>query len=225
MAKTSKNILGDQRGKIGKVVGRVVEGVQMFSAAPGPRGSNGTQHRARFAAVVRLGKPLKGTIEIGMKLSAAKKHLQSPFNIFVNHNLKHTIYNGSTGLAEPVYEAIELSEGDIPIVAFATPSFSEPQKVTVTFSGNADVPGAREDDTVYAVAFCPDLMQQAMGTAARSAESVTINMPSTWRGKEIHLWGFVRTSVSFPTEIEEYGIRLLPGACSMSGYIGTGEVS
>ena len=40
MSKTSKNILGDQRGKIGKVVGRVREGEQMYSAAPGPRGTD-----------------------------------------------------------------------------------------------------------------------------------------------------------------------------------------
>lgn len=229
MAKTSKNILGDQRGKIGKVVGRVVEGVQMFSAAPGPRGSNGTQrqkeHRTRFAAVVHMGKPMKGAIKIGMKLCASKKRMQTPFNLFVNHNLKHTIYDGSTGLAEPVYEAIELSEGDIPPVTFSTPSFAEPQKVTVTFSGNADAPEALEEDAVYAVAYCPTLLQRAMGTAVRSAETVTINMPSTWRGKEIHLWGFVRTSVSIPTEIEEYGIELLPDACSSSSYIGTGEVA
>ena len=37
MSKTSKNILGDQRGKIGKVVGRVVAGEQIYSAAPGPQ--------------------------------------------------------------------------------------------------------------------------------------------------------------------------------------------
>ena len=228
MAKTSKNILGDQRGKIGKVVGRVVEGEQIFSAAPGPRGSNATpkqkEHRARFSAVVRMGKPLKGAIKIGMKESASKKRMQTPFNLFVTHNLQHTTYDAVTGLATPDYEAIELSEGDIQFVTFETPTFAEPLKVSVAFTGNADCPGALADDTVYAVAYSPDLMQSAMGIAARSASTVTINVPSTWQGKTIHIWGFVRTSVTVVTEIEEYGIELVPGGCSNSSYIGTGTV-
>lgn len=229
MSKTSKNILGDQRGKIGKVVGRVREGEQMYSAAPGPRGSHATpkqrEYRARFSAVVKMGKPLKGAIKIGMKESASKKHLQSPFNLFVTHNLRHTTYDDVTGLAVPDYEAIVLSEGVIPFVSFEAPSFAEPLKVTVAFNGNDDYPGALAEDTVYAVAYAPDLSQSAMGIAARSADTVSIVVPSSWRGKTIHIWGFVRTSVTMLTEIEEYGLALEPGGCSSTSYIGTGEVS
>lgn len=229
MAKTNKNILGDQRGKIGKVVGRVVEGEQMYSSAPGPRGSEGSakqkEHRACFSAITRMGKPLKGAIKIGMKVSASKKHLQSPFNLFVNRNLKHTAYNAETGLATPDYEAIILSEGDIPFVTFAEPAFTEQQKVTITYNGNSDCPGALEEDIIYVVAYCPDLIQSAMGTAARSAETLTITMPKTWIGKEVHLWGFAKTSVTRLTEIENYGLELVPDACSISSYIGNGVVS
>lgn len=48
MSKTSKIILGDQSGKIGKVVGSVLEGEQMYSAVPGlelkPRGCSNSSH-------------------------------------------------------------------------------------------------------------------------------------------------------------------------------------
>jgi hypothetical protein len=229
MAKTNKNILGDQRGKIGKVVGRVVEGEQMYSSAPGPRGSEGTakqkEHRARFSAITRMGKPLKGAIKIGMKVSASKKHLQSPFNLFVNRNLQHTTYNAETGLATPDYEAIILSEGDIPFVTFAEPTFTEPQTITITFNGNSDCPGAMEEDIIYGVAYCPDLVQSAMGTAVRSAETLTITVPKTWTGKTIHIWGFAKTSVTRVIEIENYGMVLVPDACSVSAYVGSGEGS
>lgn len=229
MAKTSKNILGDQRGKIGKLVGRVVEGEQIYSAKPGPRGSSATpkqkEHRARFSAIVRIGKPLKCAIKIGMKLSASKKHLQSPFNLFVNRNSQHTSYDSETGIATPDYEAIILSEGTIPFVTFAAPSFTESQKVTIGFNGNTDCPGALADDNIYAVAYCPELVQSAMGIAARSSETLAITVPSAWSGKTVYLWGFARTSVTIPTEIEEYGLELIPGACSITSYIGTGVVS
>ena len=35
MSKNSKNILGNQQGKIGNIVGRVVNGVQIYSAYGG----------------------------------------------------------------------------------------------------------------------------------------------------------------------------------------------
>lgn len=229
MAKTNKNILGDQRGKIGKIVGRVVKGEQMFSAAPGRRGSEASEkqraHRARFSAIVKMGKPLKGALKVGMKISASKRHLQSPFNLFVNRNMQHTTYDAETGLATPDYESIILAEGVVPFVTFAAPSFTEPLQVTVGFSGNGDCPGALENDTVYVVAYCPELVQSALGLAPRSAETVSVRMPSTWSGKTVHLWGFVRTSVTMPTEIEEYGMDLVPGGCSASSYVGSGNVS
>lgn len=228
MAKTNKNILGDQRGKIGKVVGRVVEGEQIYSANPGPRGSSATpkqkEHRARFSAITRMGKPLKGAIKIGMKLSASKKHLQSPFNLFVNHNLNHTSYDAESGIATPDYESIVLSEGTVPFVTFETPTFAEHLKVAVGFNGNSDCPGALEEDAVYVVAYCPDLIQCAMGIAVRSAETVVITVPPTWSGKTIQIWGFVRTSVSEPMELENYGLDLMPGACSITSYVGSGVV-
>lgn len=60
MAKTSKNVLGDQRGRIGKVVGKVIDGVQMYSAhtdaVKNPRSEKQIAHRARFAEAIRIGK-------------------------------------------------------------------------------------------------------------------------------------------------------------------------
>lgn len=229
MSKTSKNILGDQRGKIGKVVGRVVEGEQMYSAAPGPRGSEGSakqkEHRARFAAITTMGKPLKGAIRIGFKKAASSKHLQSSFNLFVNRNFKHTIYDPLTGTATPTYADIVLAEGQVPFVNYAIPSFETHLQISIGFTGNDNYPGAFDDDTVYAIAYCPDLAQSAMGIAARSAETLTITVPTPWEGKTVYLWGFTLTSVEEKLEVEGFGFDLMPGCCSVSTYIGSGTVA
>lgn len=229
MSKTSKNVLGDQRGKIGKVVGRVLEGEQVYSSRPGPRGSAGTQkqksHRARFSAIARMGGPLKGAIKIGMRQTASTKHLQSPFNIFVNRNIEHVNYNAETGVATPVYADIVLSEGIIPYATYGTASFAEALQVTVTFTGNTEWPGAFEDDKVYVVAYSPDLVQSDMAFVTRSTGTVTLNLPPNWTGKTIHLWGFAQTSVSEKIELEEYGMVIVPGGSSLSTYIGSGVVS
>ena len=83
MSKTSKNVLGDQRGQIGKVVGKVVDGVQMYSAhtdsVKNPRTPKQVSHRARFSEAIRLGKAMPGALNIGLKNSAAKLRLISAF--------------------------------------------------------------------------------------------------------------------------------------------------
>lgn len=229
MAKTSKNVLGDQRGKIGKVVGRVVEGEQIYSSRPGPRGSAGTlkqkSHRAKFSAIAKTGRAMKGAIKIGLGYTAASKHLQSPFNIYVKRNIEHVNYNAETGVATPVYADIILSEGIVPYVTFGTPSFAESHQVTVSFTGNTDWPGAFEEDKVYVIAYCPDLVQSAMAIVTRSTETVTIQLPSNWEGKTIHLWGFALTSVTEKRELPEYGMEIDCGECSLTTYIGSGTVS
>ena len=97
MAKTSKNVLGDQRGRIGKVVGKVIDGVQMYSAhtdaVKNPRTEKQIAHRARFAEAMRLSKAMKAVIKIGFKRTAAKQKLISPSNIFFKENKSKISYN------------------------------------------------------------------------------------------------------------------------------------
>ena len=200
----------------------------MYSAAPGLRGSSASpkqkEHRARFSTIIRMSKPLKGAIKIGMKESASKRHLLSPSNLFVNHNLQHTTYDTATGSATPIYSEIILAEGEVPYASFGTPSLDVPQQVTVTFTGNNDWPGAFEDDKIYAVAYCPDINQSALAFTERSTGTVTIQLPSNWTGKTFHLWGFALTSVTEKYELESYGIAIIPGECSSSVYIGSGMI-
>lgn len=228
MSKTSKNVLGDQRGQIGKVVGKVVDGVQMYSAhtdaVKNPRTPKQIAHRARFAASVKLGKAMSGAVKVGFKNTAAKHKLTSAFNIFVKGCIRHTTYNAETGQTTIDYPSVELAEGDTPFVSFTGVSFNEALKVTASYSGNSDIPGADNDDSVYVVVYAPALSKSMMATGLRSAGSVTVNLPSNFAGETVHVWGFVKSSVDDVVRIDNYGITLSPGECSMSTYVGTGTV-
>lgn len=229
MSKTSKNILGDQRGKIGKVVGKVVDGVQMYSAytesVRNPRTAKQIAHRARFATAIAIGKAMKGAINVGLKNIAANRKLQSAFNVFIHENMPHITYNPETGVTTPDYAHITMAEGDTPHVSFGALSFSEALTVSVTFTGNSDIPGANDDDSVYLLVYAPALGRSMMTIAARSTGSVSVTLPATWAGETVHVWGFVRTSVKEPTTIDTYGITLRPDGCSESSYLGSGMVS
>lgn len=228
MSKTSKNVLGDQRGKIGKVVGKVVDGVQMYSAyvesVADPRTEKQIAHRARFAAVIDLGKAMKGAVKLGYRDKAATKKLTSPFNIFVKENIGKVNYDGETAAVTVDYAHVTIADGEVPAVLFNGATFGESCQVTVAYAGQADIPGANDDDSVYVVVYSPVLGRSTMGIGERAAGTLTVALPSEWAGEVVHVWGFVRTSAEWPRPIEAYGITITPGGCSPSAYIGTGTV-
>ena len=230
MAKTSKNILGDQSGKIGKVVGRVVDGVQLYSAHSNhnsnPRSPKQLAARARFKAVMQLAKPMNGVVNIGLRLTAAGIAMTSPTNIFTKLNNRRMQYDATTGIATPDYENLILSDGRTPYVEFGSASFSESQTVNVPFtSPTGSEFGAFDDDTVYVAVLCPERGECTIGTAKRTDTNIIATVPPNWVGKTVYVWGFVKTSVDEDTHVESIGIKLHPYECSPTSYIGTGTIA
>ena len=228
MSKTSKNVLGDQRGKIGKVVGKVVDGVQMYSAhtdsVRNPRTAKQTAHRARFAAMVTMARTLKGSVNVGLRETASKYKLTSPSNIFVKTNLPFASYDGDSGAVTIDYGRVTIAHGEVPGVVFAGVTFGEGGVVTSTYQAQSDTPGAYDDDSVYIVVYSPDLRKSMMAIGIRDSGTLTMTLPSEWSGKAVQVWGFVRTSTEEEVPVEAYGIVIRPGCCSDSTYIGSGTV-
>ena len=229
MSKNSKNVLGNQQGKIGNIVGRVVNGVQLYSAYSGkghnPRTPKQVAQRTRFAATVLLSNILCGPIAVGFRKAAAGIPLTTARNFFIKRNIALMQYDAETGIVTPDYEHIVVSDGRVPSVEFATPSFVEAASIKVTFTPGVDIAaGAFSQDTVYVAAYCPEEGQCQMAIVERSIGEVTLSVPK-WSGKAVHLWGFVRTSVDESTFIENYGLTLRPNDCSTSTYLGNGTVA
>ena len=229
MAKTNKNILGDQSGKIGKVVGRVVNGVQVYSAYnshnSNPRTSKQLAARARFKAVQQLAKPLNGIINIGLRLAASGKPMISPTNIFSKRNTSLMQYDASTGIATPDYEHLILSDGRTPEVVFSNASFTESQtvKVDITSTLGEDF-GGFDDDDVYLAVYCLGKGECTMATAKRSDTEISASVSPKWVGETVYVWGFVRSSVEEDWRVERTGVKLHPGECSNTSYVASGVI-
>lgn len=211
------------------MVGKVIDGVQMYSAhtdaVKNPRSEKQIAHRARFAEAIKLSKAMKGVVKIGFKQTASKQKLISPSNIFVKENKPKISYNKTTGETSVDYEHIVISEGEAPFVLFSGVTFPEALKVTASFNGCNDTPGALADDSVYIAVYSPTLSKCMTGIGKRSDGSVTVTLPSIWAGETVYVWGFVKTSVEEEVNIDDYGITLHPNDCSNSFYIGTGTVT
>lgn len=229
MAKTSKNVLGDQSGKIGQIVGRVVNGVQVYSAysshTSNPRTPKQLAARARFTAVMRLAKSLNGVVNIGFRMAAAGIPMTSPTNIFTKRNNRLMQYNPETDVATPDFEHLILSEGRTPIVIFSNASFADSQlvKASITSPTGSEY-GAFDNDIVYMAVYCPDNDECVLATAKRSDTTITATVPPNWVGKSVYVWGFVKSSVDETQFVDSIGVRLHVGECSPTTYIGEGEI-
>jgi hypothetical protein len=228
MSKTTKNVLGDQQGKIGKMVGRVTDGVQMYSAlgrTRNPRTKKQQAHRARFTAITHLGQELAWPVNVGFRQTAAKTPLTSAWNVFVKKNFGCVSYDTVSGVASIDYEHVMIAEGRVLTVDFAAATFGEGRSVRVTFEANTDAEfGAFAEDEVYVTVYCPELHQEVCDKVLRSAEEATLTMPRRWTGKTVYVWGFVKTSVEEPTQVASFGLTLKPGDCSVSTYLGSGVI-
>ncbi len=228
MARTTKHVLGNQRGKIGEIVGRIVDGIQIYTAhtdaVSNPRTPKQVAHRARFAAVTALGRSLGSSIRLGYGNEAARHKLTSPFNIFVHRNMSASSYDPATRTVSVNYQDVSLACGSTPIVGFSSATFSEPLKVSATFAPYSATPGADDADSVYLVVYIPDLGMSIIAVASRLDGIVTATMPSVFGNRTAHVWGFVRTAVEESLFIEASGTILIPGECSSSFYLGTGTI-
>lgn len=205
MARTTKHVLGNQRGKIGEIVGHIVDGVQIYTAhtdaVHNPRTPKQVAHRACFTAVTGLGRSLGSSIRLGFGNEAAKHKLTSPFNIFVHRNMPTSSYDPDTHTVSVNY-----------------------QEVSAAFTPYSDTPGADDTDSVYLVVYIPDLGMSITAVASRLDGIVTATLPSVFGGRTAHVWGFVRTAVEESLFIEASGAILIPGECSSSFYLGTGTI-
>lgn len=218
MAKQGMENFGSYRGKLGNTYGRKVHGVALNALMPGARGNkNATEEmrdiQLRFKTLAQMASAFIASIAIGLKTRAkAIGPLVSPFDAFIKDNWGATHAEG--GVVEVDYGDIKIADGKLPEVAFGSPNFEEPLRVSVAFTPNSDTPGADADDEVRLVVYQPDSNKSVMSAPVqRSTATIELALPSTWSGMTVHVYGF---TVGAGTTNK--------GIVSDGSYIGTGNV-
>ena len=219
MAKTFGAVLGKQSGRIGQIVGRVTRGKQYIAALPTVAkdrkvSSKEQDVRLKFKTLTQLAKGFKQGIKVSLKRYAKYAPYITPYNHFVklNKDAVHVV----DGVAEVDYGNILLAPegGDIPAVGFGQADFTEPLTAKVDFAPNSDVPGTDAADQVYLLVYEPSSGQGLLSAPAqRSTGVVEVNLPSTWSGVEVHVYGF-----AIGAGRDNLGLG------SPSAYVGTGIV-
>ena len=205
------------KGRIGLNTASIVHGVNILKGLPAsvrnPRTSAQMDNRERFKTLSQLAAAFIGASNIGLK-NKAKQYgpLVTIADAFMKANPGAVSVMG--GEAEVDYGSIKCALGNLPQAGFGNASFAEPQRVSVTYSTSADMPGADAQDKVYLFLYQPDTKQGIMGAPSlRTTGTIEVRVPLTWTGLTVHCFGF---AVGDGRENK--------GKISDSSYIGTGII-
>lgn len=192
MARTTKNVLGNQSGRIGQVVGMVNDGVQLYRSYTdriiNPRTPKQQMARAKLSELSLVSRAFKTACSMGLKF--IRKPLENIQNVFIRLN-KSNISGDAPAEVVVDYTQLTIAKGNLPMPGFGSARADEALQVDVTWVPNDDIPGTSASDKVYIHLFQPDtktgITSEGMN---RSAGSAAVMVPSGWSGMRAHVYGF-----------------------------------
>jgi hypothetical protein len=210
MAKQRYGINDGYRGAVGTVIGYEWRGQWCLRSKPrsvrNPRTERQRMARGLFSQVSRLASRMATALRIGLHTEAVKAH-RTECNHFMSVN--SGCFSMEGGRLTVDYAGLVVSQGPVAPVGFGVPVIND-GCVLVPFERNPLHLCSSGDDQVYLYAWCEEMNEGVLSVPAyRRSRSVTIALPESWAGCEVHLYGFV----------EDYA-----GRTSDSAYIGCGRV-
>ena len=193
--------------------------VRAYNPAPrNPRTPEQVAHREMFKREVQLAASMSWAVNMGFKELAYEMHMTS-YNLFVHLNQhafslverdrsganQHAFSlverdrsganqpnEGGAGVFTVDYSALRLCSGPVAGVAFGAPVWDEDNVLTVSFDNDGSGLRADRYDNVYLYAYCPDRESGFMASPVyRRAKKVSVALPDSFAGHEVHLYGMV----------------------------------
>ena len=197
MAKIDMGILGAFSGKVGPVVGFVLNGRPvMRSASPfahNPRTARQQAGRGVFGALSRLARDMRAALAVGLRGAGAALGM-SARNLFIS--LNRSCVGMADGVTTVDYSRVQVADGHLEGVEFGAVQ-REGLRVAVSFSCGHGTLCPYSTDYVYLFAFAPQWGEGVLSTPAQRREGrVSLTLPAFWAGSEVQLYGFVWDRVS-----------------------------
>lgn len=227
MSKNTQGFMGVQIGKLGPAVGYIYRGQQAYRAYTkdirNPRTEKQVISRLRFSELSRLSRAYAPAIALGLGRYARQRGgYYRPTFVKLNWD---AVTANTRGEINVEYSALILATGSTVNVEYGAPSFGTPATVEVTFRPNSDTPGALDTDLVYIVAYNPGTgIAIASNGAPRTSGTASLTVPTNWSGEQVHVYAFVRNSLTEPTWNEAIQTTVEPGIASDTVYLGEGTI-
>lgn len=222
MSKNIKGFLGDQRNKLGGAVGYVVNGVQLYRSytniVANPKTEGQRYARTKFSMLMEMAKAMKPASNIGYKFSKGK--LQSGTSVFMKENYEN-VSGDTIDELQVEYYNIKLSRGGAVAPKFATPTLETALTVEGSFSGVGDSRLYNRDDKIVIAVYQSDKHEAAFTVVQRSGGHYSIDVPETWSGMKVYIYGFAVSAADIFVE----GTKVVSdGEASNTVLIGSGTI-
>jgi len=185
MAKYVNGINGIFIGKVGSVVGCVLNGTPYMRSKPRPRtgpvGASEQQNRNKFASMQGWLKPFLPLLRIGFKSADSEF---GGYNAAKSYNLKHAMEDGVV-----LPENIRISMGDLTVSDDLRVSY--PGNKSLIFEWNpAYVEGTDPKDQIMVLAYHPESQTAiyALHGSFRDSGVQELKISSDFTGKQVHVY-------------------------------------
>lgn len=204
MGKANQGVFGSFRGKVGNVVGRVLQGQQVYAiyqpSVANPQTPAQIAQRAKFKKASEFFSSINSALRVGFaNLDGYDKG--NPYSAALGYNLTKT--NAITymaGVADVKLNQVVISQGIVgkPYnCAFSVTA----NDVDVTWTDTSGISGDLSTDMLSVLIYHEDSGQSVFEPRmwARNARTASISFPSTWTTGNIHCWAFMsRGNLSSP---------------------------
>lgn len=193
MGKAFQGVYGSFMGKVGNVVGRVRQGVQIYAIyqpnVANPRTADQMLVRAKFALLSRFCSRLLSVINVGFASLDGYRY-GTPYSSALGFNFKESPFSGSTASSVALdYSKLYISEGQLDNPLNCTGSL-DANDFTASWSDNSGLGNASAADEIYCVVYNPTTSTFVQGKSLRQERSVTIALPSSWSGDAVEAYVF-----------------------------------
>ena len=176
------SVLGRIRGKIGDIVFQQNKGRQVAKLyqpqVANPRSGQQQANRARFVALMALGRSLMAVLRLGFKEYAGTVSWLNRF-MSTNSSSGLMVWNNGTGIWEPDYNNLVIAEGSL---LQSNVTFTSLVGAVLTVEWDTNTLGNQStNDALCIVAFCNNDTVTDIGNVARSAGTRTVtflNVPA-----------------------------------------------
>ena len=189
-------------GKVGNVVGYQWKGRWVMRSVAREFHDAKTElqmeQRSRLGAAMGFAARLRDILLIGFK-QVANEARMTEYNYFYKTNNDCLAWDGEHLAVD--YEHLRLSEGPVAPVRFGAVEVVGEMTLAIDFEKNPEHRVSGSSDKVYVAAICATLGVAVLSLPVyRRMKRITVSLPRTWEGHEVHLYGLVQDSAGRASE-------------------------
>lgn len=189
MGKCNQGVFGNWVKKVGNVVGRVVNGQNIYSIyqpnVSNPQTERQQKTRTKFSMLTKLGSVIGIFLSIGLLQSKGKGTWLSRF---ISINFEDGI-TGTYPSFELNYPKLILSQGNVDL-PYNTAAQVQGSDVNITWIDNSGIGNAKDSDKAMFLIYNKDKNASIVDEEAadRSTRQASYELPTSWNGDTIYVY-------------------------------------